>query len=355
MSNISTAAFAAANSGYGFKSFYEQIFNGDEIKKRYIIKGGPGTGKSSFMKRIGKEQENKGRTVEYYLCSSDPDSVDGIVIDRKIAMMDGTAPHSVDTELAGAKDEIVDLLRFCDLSSLESKVEEIKELSKRKSVCYKRAYSYLSMILRGVDIRNEIVSSSLLNDRLGCSVENIISRFPQGDGFSQKVALRSSFGMKGRVALDCYEKKAKRIYAVNDNYSLGYKYLEAVVNAARKKKQPITVSFSYLDTDRLDAVLFENTGDCFITVDLLRDKGEYEFFKTVNIKRFLDISKLNTEKKQEYKTLCRIESEIFALAEASLSGAGKYHFELEKIYVPCMNFASLEAEAERMSDIISKI
>ena len=354
MSNVSTASFAAANSGYGFKSFYEQIFKGSGIKKRFIIKGGPGTGKSSFMKNIGKSQEACGRKVEYYLCSSDPDSVDGIVIDGKIAMMDGTAPHTVDTEIPGARDEMIDLLRCCDTISLEGRVEEIKELSKNKSLYYKRAYGYLSMMLRTLEMKEEIVLSSLLGDKIKCSAENIISRLPQGKGFFQKVALRSSFGMKGRVILDSYEKRAERIYAVNDSYSLGYKYLEAVVNAAKKKKQPITVSYSFLDPDRLDAVLFDDTGDCFIVFNESDEKNQCEIYKTVNTKRFLDISKLDASKKHEYKAMHRIETELSSFAERNLLKAGEYHFVLEKIYVPCMNFEMLRTEADKVSERISK-
>ena len=35
--------FAAANSGRGFYSYYPQIFERQELEKRYLIKGGPGT------------------------------------------------------------------------------------------------------------------------------------------------------------------------------------------------------------------------------------------------------------------------------------------------------------------------
>ena len=84
------------------------------------------------------------------------------------------------------------------------------------------------------------------------------------------------------MALDSYEKKASRIYAVNDSYSLGYKYLEAVLEEAKRKKRPVTVSYSHLDTARLDAVLFDDTGECFITADCSSKCSEYEFYKVVN-------------------------------------------------------------------------
>ena len=44
--------FAASNSAQGFKNYYPEVFaRADHL---YIIKGGPGTGKSSFMKKYAR-------------------------------------------------------------------------------------------------------------------------------------------------------------------------------------------------------------------------------------------------------------------------------------------------------------
>ena len=59
--------FAAANSGNGFVSFYSQIFGNDRIEQRYLIKGGPGTGKSTFMKKIAQRAEEKGIGLGFVL------------------------------------------------------------------------------------------------------------------------------------------------------------------------------------------------------------------------------------------------------------------------------------------------
>ena len=61
---------AAANSQNGFVSFYSEIFYRQGIRRRYLIKGGPGTGKSTFMKKIAKDASEQGYSVEYYRCSS---------------------------------------------------------------------------------------------------------------------------------------------------------------------------------------------------------------------------------------------------------------------------------------------
>ncbi len=47
----------------------------------YILKGGPGTGKSTLMKRIATYFSNKD-DVEVYNCASDPNSVDAVVLDK---------------------------------------------------------------------------------------------------------------------------------------------------------------------------------------------------------------------------------------------------------------------------------
>ena len=38
--------FAAANSYEGFISFFDNIFNSEKFDRIYVIKGGPGTGKT---------------------------------------------------------------------------------------------------------------------------------------------------------------------------------------------------------------------------------------------------------------------------------------------------------------------
>jgi Cdc6-like AAA superfamily ATPase len=87
--------FLGANSPDGFYSFYDQLIDLETAKEVYIIKGGPGTGKSSFMRRASKYLTEAGITAEYINCSADPNSLDGIVFpDISLAFVDGTAPHA---------------------------------------------------------------------------------------------------------------------------------------------------------------------------------------------------------------------------------------------------------------------
>ena len=97
MSNKSTAItrlsfFAAANGYSGFRSYFDKIFDPSEYTSLYILKGGPGTGKSSFMKRLLAELETEVEECEAIFCSSDPASLDGVIIkrgERRIGVIDG--------------------------------------------------------------------------------------------------------------------------------------------------------------------------------------------------------------------------------------------------------------------------
>ena len=92
---MKTHYFASANSYNVFLSLFGEIFNRKKFERTFIFKGGPGTGKSTFMKKVAKEMEAQGANIEYYYCSSDIDSLDAVIISlcgKKFAMPLQTRP-----------------------------------------------------------------------------------------------------------------------------------------------------------------------------------------------------------------------------------------------------------------------
>ena len=70
--------FAGANTVQGFYSRFEEIPR--DCQRVYYIKGGPGVGKSTLMKRVAQRAQEKGLEAEIFHCSSDPDSLDGVAL-----------------------------------------------------------------------------------------------------------------------------------------------------------------------------------------------------------------------------------------------------------------------------------
>mgnify|MGYP002867796410 CR=1 FL=1 len=122
--SITTRYFLGANSAHGFFSLYDGFAQPEDGVFLHVIKGGPGCGKSSFMKRIGHRAEKAGQDVEYISCSGDPDSLDGVWIPALgVAYADGTAPHVLDPAYPGGGGSYLDLGAFYDEAALRPKLE----------------------------------------------------------------------------------------------------------------------------------------------------------------------------------------------------------------------------------------
>lgn len=139
--------FLGANSASGFYSAYQHFCTPQEGNFLWVIKGGPGCGKSSFMRKIGKAAEDAGLDVEYVICSGDPDSLDGVYIpQKKLGYVDGTAPHVLDVPYPGANGLYLDLGQFYDETALRSCAAEIRDVNTRYKSHYAKAYAILSAV-----------------------------------------------------------------------------------------------------------------------------------------------------------------------------------------------------------------
>ena len=90
--------FLGANAPTGFYSLYDHLLPPEQARAIYILKGGPGCGKSTLMRKVAAWAQEAGLETEYILCSGDPDSLDALILPgRAVAIVDGTAPQGVVT------------------------------------------------------------------------------------------------------------------------------------------------------------------------------------------------------------------------------------------------------------------
>ncbi len=348
--------FAASNSGKGFCSYYGDIFNEKTILRRYLIKGGPGTGKSSFMREIAQRAREAGYMVEYYRCSSDYTSLDAVVIDSKIALIDATAPHNVEPELVGARDELVDLGRFWNSEMLFERRKDIEDYSKAKSEAYSGAYRFLEGAL-SVDTRMRELGESLLKrNKLESAVSRLLQKIPKGESYSLKIGICNSVGMKGRSRFDTYEQSAETVYVIEDTMRTGSVFLNMLAIKARERNNAIKVSYDPIDPSCIDAVLFEESKTAFVISG--RDemaKYSEKIAGRINMRRFLHhlgYCEEERRKKAEFRSDKRIYDGLIESAIQCLSQAGEAHFALEKIYGECMDF---EAENRFCASMAERI
>ena len=141
--------FPGGNTTQGFFSYYPYILPQDKARHIYCIKGGPGVGKSTFMKEIGKAAGERGFAVDNMHCSSDPGSLDGVVIPAlRTGLIDGTAPHVVDPRNPGAVDEIINLGEHWDLPGIKRHRQDIMDDNAGVGRLFARVYRLLGAARR---------------------------------------------------------------------------------------------------------------------------------------------------------------------------------------------------------------
>ena len=101
-----------------------------DLSKRYFIKGRPGTGKSTFLKKLLARLRENGYDAEVYMCSFDRNSLD-MVVSRELSfcVFDATAPHEKFPERDS--DRVLDFYENSGLEGTDEKYE--KELMNIKS------------------------------------------------------------------------------------------------------------------------------------------------------------------------------------------------------------------------------
>ena len=142
--------FACGNTAKGFQNLFST--NLRDLSKIFILKGGPGNGKSTLMKRIGKKYEED-YMVEYIHCSSDADSLDGVIVrELGFGIVDGTAPHIIEPTVPGCIEQYVNLGAAWNVKKLKPVESEIRDLQDKIAVCYPRAYEAFA---KGMKVHDE--------------------------------------------------------------------------------------------------------------------------------------------------------------------------------------------------------
>ena len=340
MTNLSEATniyFGAANGFEGFRSNFKEIFNHKEYNKLYVLKGGPGTGKSTLMKKIAKRfSDNDKCKTTVILCSSDPRSLDGLILecdDKRIGIVDGTAPHVVEAQFPGAIEEIINLADGFDYNALASRKEEILALGESKSYEYCKAYECLRI---AGDVF-EYVTDTFCNKEFYFEAEDCISKYIQNEisdnGYQKtSIFLLSSFGKNGYTFIEDVSIKKRKIHIGGDEISR-YASMRMLAEKLSEMNIRAKIFTSPLSTKNIDIIETSNT---VYTVT----SSETNYFGNLS---------------EEYRELLNMYRYTLKLAQDHFDLAAAYHFKLEDIYSANTSFKNNDLQIEKMCKVIEKM
>ena len=350
-------SFLGANTPQGFVSFFDELYNPYENCKPYIIKGGPGTGKSTLMKKVLNECLSRGIATEKVYCSSDPDSLDGIIIsDLAISIADGTSPHTLEPKFPGACENIINIGAFWDIRKLREKADEIRTLTLENSIHHRRSVKYLAAAGSIAEENIRITSSCIDKDK----IDNFALRFSMRElprkknsrPGNRKKRFMSALTPKGQVFLDEGIKAlASRIIAIDDEYSCVSSMLtDAIGEIAIKNGYDVIFCYCPMKPRMLcEHIIIPEKNLALITVKSAH-KTKLEFDRIIHSKRFFreDIGKHITYLRFNRRLIRELTKE----AVASLKEAKSTHDKLEKIYSDAMDFQQLNEYMDNLTDNI---
>ena len=335
-----THIFLGANSAQGFYSLYDQLLSGhfDDV---LILKGGPGCGKSSFMRRVAEELSAAGHIPVYIHCSGDPDSLDGVIFPAlRIALVDGTSPHALEPTYAVACERYVDLTRFYDVESAKQKRAELMALTDAYRAHYRDAYH----ILRAVDEVGAERRASFhahmdfakLNRRIRSIAARELKRKCAEIGSVDEVFL-GGMTHKGELCrFDTVEALCPRVYELRDSAGLANDALQMLCTMAAEGGERVLACRNPDRPMELQHLLLPERGTALVTSNERIPYGG-EAYRRIRLDAMAEET-IGRAEKAKLRFLRRVERELRASAVEKLADAKRAHDALEGACNPLVDF-----------------
>lgn len=353
--------FPGGNTSQGFFSYYTNIIELDQEEHLYIIKGGPGVGKSTFMKKIGEEMLKKGFDIEHLHCSSDNESLDGVKIPAlKMAFIDGTSPHVVDPKYPGAVDEIINFGMFWNEEGIRKHKKDIIKISGEISGLFNRAYRYLKAAYSIYEDSHVLYQLALKEGEINLFTKNLVE-----EKFSQ-LPLKKELG-KARCLFAsaitpnglCHYLNnlitVEDVYILKGSLGTGENHvLESMKKAALDRGCHIECYYCAFNPHKLEHLIIPEINLALTT------KNDYHSYEAEQV-QIIDLNQFyNSEILSLYQEKLNQNRNIFdyllSVALETISGAKMLHDSLERYYIPNIDFKGIDACFEKvMHSILANI
>ena len=346
--------FPGANTSSGFYSYFDYIIPKD-VNRIFCLKGGPGVGKSSLMKKVVHDFVERGYDVEVFPCSSDPSSIDAVVVKKlKVVLLDATAPHIVDPKIPGAMDEIVNFGDFWNMDNLANNKMEIVQCNKKISACFQRAFKYLKAaepIFYDIQSKN---SDAMNFGKLNKFTDKFIDELFKGIENKEELSVpRHLFGTAitpiGHIDYtDSLLQDAEKVYYLDGKIGYGKTtFLKRVYDKAILKGLKVEVFHYPLIPEKIESIMITDLGIAITTSSLFKNHD------AINLDEFINKEKIN-DYKEELEVDEKILDELINYAISNLKKAKSNHDVIENYYIPNMDFDKVNELKDQLIERILK-
>jgi len=340
--------FTSSYSDRGFYTFIPGLLEG--LKKVYVLKGAPGSGKSTLIRSLGDEMSERGYEVDFWMSAEDSMNPEGLyIIQLECAVVNGNLPVAIDPRYPGLTGSIVNLSEYLDEMSISPWGAEIVELVDQVLVQSRAAEELLH---QASAVREQMIQAgcqqmdenrvNLLLDRLE---KEILQQQPGGRHY-----FGTSLTADGIVNyVDEISSRCKIRYLLKGSAGAGRIIDEMAVRA---KKSGYSVEYYHcgINPSRVIMLIVSHLQLAII------DAGDAE----LSIRpgdRLVDMTDCMGEpaapdQAQEQTVFQRHYEGLLMQAQGELEGAHKARRNLKRLYSSALNFELLEQKRQELFQAI---
>ncbi|MBR3289686.1 MAG: hypothetical protein IKI63_02785 [Clostridia bacterium] len=353
--------FMGANTPGGFVGDPAALYDGADGWRAFLIKSGPGTGKSSLMRRVAQRMTEAGHTPDVLICSSDPDSLDGVWMpDIRTCVIDATAPHVAEPGCFGAVETIVSLGDALDTAAVRAAREEILTYQRENAEAHRRVRRFMGAAAALTADSARLAAETLDREKVIRSAERLAAReltdppTETDRGFSgEQRRFLTAVTPKGiQSLLPTALALCPRVFVLDDEHGVAAPvYLETVRAKAVERGVPLYACPSPLFPEQLEHLLLPTLGVAILTSNRLH-KVDFPVYRRIHAARFLNSDAL-TRHKNRFGFNRRAAKQLLDEAVAASSLAKSWRDRLEAPYIAAMDWdTAAEIEARLMSELL---
>ncbi len=350
--------FLGANSPQGFVSGFASSYSCFGGWHTYIIKGGPGTGKSTLMKRVAEYFLNKGMRLHLCPCSSDPTSLDAVIFPGvKVVLLDGTAPHVVEPTYPGVCEEIINLGECWDTKALIDNRKAIIDLTKENKEFHKKAASYLSAAGCVITDTCEVARNSLYTEKALQFSKKLAKKYLpklKAKGIEWQRYL-GGVTPKGLIFLGgTLDKIVDTKIVISDEFGAASATILGKIKseALSLGHEVISCYCPMSPNNKVEHIIIPALKLAFCTSNRFHKIESTE--RVIHARRFMDITKFHQERARVSFNR-KAAFEFLNLAADTLSDAKLVHDKLETLYIKAMDYKKLNEITKRVIADITDI
>ena len=352
MSNV-RALFPGATGPEGFISCFDHLIPESKLRRLLILKGGPGVGKSTFMRRIHALLSERGEATTLYFCSGDPDSLDAVAApEAGLLILDGTAPHVVDPIIPGARDSLINLGVCLNEAAMRPRLEHIRSCMSDHAACSRRARAYMrsawALRRESADTLCACVDEAHMKRLQGALIAAVLKdEGKRSDAPSARPIITDAVTPKGELCL-LSDGMAPRVIRLQRHFAMDLTpVLRALSRAAQAAGYDVEEHLAPMSPGSLLHLTIPALHTLVTTRETLACEQTFDFAACVPAARLLRREGALEQSRADIGR--HMQHAVSAMAQAK-----QLHDELETFYVPNMDFARWQSLLEETIDVLDE-